>query len=183
MAMPAWTGSASIDGLAMNQTAAAAESSRRGSQPPRLRFHFVQRIKMLVLINTIPIIVGIGLITGYYQGYVHVVGFEEGTHGLAALVILAACILLGLSWWIIIPVAKWLHDYPRWYFRRESKMLWLLPYCTGMLIYGLTWLACMLAGVIACVGIISCIYVALRGSGADAESVSACFTAVTITVC
>lgn len=147
----------------MNQQ--AAESSRRGSQPPRLRFHFVQRMKMLLLINTIPIMVGIGLIIGYYQGYVHVVGFDEQRHGMATVVIIAACVLLGLSWWIIIPTAKWLHDYPRWYFRRESKLLWFLPYCSGALIYGLTWILCMLAGIVAFIAVISCIYVFFFGTG------------------
>ncbi len=153
----------------MNQQG-AADSSRRGRQPPRLRFHFMQRIQMLLLINTIPIIVGIGLVIGYYQGYVHVVGFEEGRHGLAAAVILGACIILGLSWWIIIPVARWLHDYPRWFFRRESKLFWFLPYCSGALIYGLTWLVCMLAGIIAFVAMLSSLYVAFFGAQEEAAT-------------
>lgn len=146
----------------MNQ-AAAKDQGRRQVGPPKLRFHFMQRIKMLILINTIPLIVGIGLGIGYYQGVVHVVGFEGDRHGLAILVIIVACLLLGLSWWILIPFAKWIYAYPRWFFRHESKVIWFLPYCCGALIWALTWVACMLAGIIACVAVLSMIYVAVMG--------------------
>ena len=146
----------------MNKPDAAAEG-RRAKGPPRLRLHIVKRMKMLLLLNTIPIVVGIFLIFGYYNGMVHVVGFEQGKHDLAAAVILGACLLIGVSWWVIIPVAKWLYRYPRWYFRRESKVVWFLPFITGACIYGVTWIVCFLAGVVASVGILSSIYVGIYG--------------------
>ena len=146
----------------MNKPETPAEG-RRAKGPPRLRLHIIKRIKLLLLINTIPIVVGIFLIFGYYNGMVHVVGFETGQHDLAAAVMLAACLLIGVSWWVIIPVAKWLYRYPRWYFKRESKALWFLPYMTGAIIYGGTWILCFLAGVVASVAICSAIYVGLYG--------------------
>ncbi len=161
MAVLTRTRAASINGMAMSKN--AAEGNRRQVGPPKLRFHFMQRIKMLLLINMIPIVVGVGLSIGYYQGMVHVVGFEEGKHGLAIAVILAACIILGLSWWIIIPFARWAYMYPRWFFRHESKFIWFMPFCCGSIFYALCWILCMLAGIIACVAVLSMLYIFVFG--------------------
>ena len=133
---------------------------RRAKGPPKLRFHILQRLKFLLLVNTIPIAVGIFLVIGSYNGSVHVVGLDQEKHGLAAFIILGSCIFLGLSWWVIIPCAKWLRDYPRWFFRRDSKLLWFLPYTCGSLIWGVTWILCMLSGIVACVAMLSSVYAA-----------------------
>lgn len=149
---------------------AQEKESRRSKGPPRLRLHIVKRIKLLLLINTVPIIVAIGLIIGYYNGMVHIVGFESGKHDFAAFVIIGSCILVGISWWILIPITKWLYHYPRWYFRRESKALWFLPFASGAIIYFCTWLLCLMAAFVSCLAIISMIYYVLWGNPMDDAS-------------
>lgn len=137
--------------------------------PPRLQLHIFDRLKMLLMINIIPIIVGSFLAWNYYQGKIKLRLFEE-SHGFAALVVLASCFTVGISWWIIIPCAKWLRNYPRWYYRHQSKALWLLPYTCGSLVWCVLWVLCMLAAIIACVAMLAMFYSVFIGVGDPASS-------------
>ena len=150
------------------KTSGKSDRARRNG-PPRLQLHIFERLKVLLLINIIPIFIGVILAWNYSQGKLELRLFEE-SHGLAAFVVLASCLIIGISWWVIIPCAKWLRNYPRGVYRHESKAVWVLPYVCGSVIWGLLWVLCTLAGLIACGGMIAMFYSVFAGS--DVGSVS-----------
>lgn len=109
-------------------------------QPPRLETKLWQGIKLLLLLNILPIcgLAYVGL--AYYQGKVALKAGVTGKQLVAIGAVVAACAVIALSSWLIMPFARWLKAYPLWHFRKQSRIAWFLPMLGGQLGYLLCWL-------------------------------------------
>ena len=121
------------------ERASTSSSSSPGS-PPVLRTGLWSGIKLLVLMNILPLF-GLGwLAWGWWHGRV---AFRNVTpdHVVAIAAIVVACALVAVSAWLVMPVARWLRDYPRWHFRHVSRLRWFLPTVGGWVFWIALWLA------------------------------------------
>lgn len=117
----------------------------RREGPPALDLGLLRTLRLLVLINVIPIggalIVGIGIATGRMK---LVAGAEDSLVLMA--VAIAGCALLAFAAWVIRPIGRWLRDYPVWCFRHRSRLAWAVPAAAGWL----AWAALWIAGALGC---------------------------------
>ena len=124
--------------------------SRRGG-PPRLRLGLIKKFKALLIANVIPFIIIAYLIYGYKTGQIGLrddVDYGDVAVTLGALFL--ACVILGASSWVVLPIGKWLCDYPAWHMRNSSAAVWAIPWLLGYAIYGVIWilvLACLITAV------------------------------------
>ena len=112
--------------------------------PPRLDLQLWRRAKLLLLLNVIPLLGGVAVAIGWWQGRLH---FKDGSRQslLALAVVLIACLAFALAIWLVLPIAGWLRAYPLWHLRHRSLVLWLIPTVLGTLVS----IALTLAGALA----------------------------------
>lgn len=98
--------------------------------PPVLDFDLASRLKGVLLANGIAILVlGIG---GALVATGRIALRPEAKAGLIPLaVMVAACAVLAVSCWLLLPLSTWLRAWPRWHYHHGSKVLWALPYAIG----------------------------------------------------
>ncbi|MDA3960273.1 MAG: hypothetical protein PF961_05755 [Planctomycetota bacterium] len=109
---------------------------RRGG-PPRLRLDLFGKLKVLALANVIPLTMVTWLGLGIYQGDVAIrTDVPVAKVGFICAVLLISCLVIGVSSWILLPVVRWLRDYPRWFLDHDgSAALWLVPAGVGWVIW------------------------------------------------
>lgn len=101
--------------------------------PPALALHLWQRVGMLAAINVIPLLGSLWLWWQFSYGQAH---FRKpiGQEWLwACAVVVIGCLIIASSCWLVMPVARWLRDFPSWHVRHGSWPLWLLPAVAGWL--------------------------------------------------
>jgi hypothetical protein len=108
-------------------------TGRDGSRPPRLQLHLVKRLKFVLLVNALPLVAGTIITWLWVNGSITFGRFSADELLGRVLILLASLVVVGLSWWVLIPVARWGRDYPMWYFRHESRLIWALPAALGWL--------------------------------------------------
>lgn len=112
---------------------------RGGAGPPRLRFDLLGKLKLLLLANIIPIGLVGSLAWGLWSGELELrPGVPVDRVLTICGVLLIGCLTIGVSTWIVLPLAAWLRDYPAWRARRGSAV-WLVPAAGGWLTWFLTW--------------------------------------------
>ncbi len=88
---------------------------------------------MLAAINIIPLLGSLWLWWQFSYGQAH---FRKpmGQELLwACAVVVIGCLIIASSCWLVMPVARWLRDYPSWHVRHGAWPLWLLPAAAGWL--------------------------------------------------
>lgn len=116
----------------------------QAASPPRLRLHLGYHLKLLLVLNLLPIIGGIWLAWQLHTGRATLREFSQESQ--TTLVIVVACgVVLALSSWFVMPVARWLRDYPTWHLRRGPAWAWIIPTCGGWL----AWIALSTIGMLA----------------------------------
>lgn len=136
----------------------AKRSEPASGGPPPLTLGLLHKLKILALANVVPLFLAAWLGWAWYQGTITFDIERLGSRGAVALVLLVACCAaLAVSSWFIMPLARWLRDYPAWHYHHRSSSLWLVPTATGYLIWLVTWLA---------MGVCAIICVALMITGA-----------------
>ena len=98
--------------------------------PPRLDLRLWRRAKMILLLNVVPMAVAGYIALGWWQGRLH---FRPGAqHSLVILgVVLGACVLFAIAVWVVLPLARWLRDYPLWHVRHGAGIRWWIPMALG----------------------------------------------------
>jgi hypothetical protein len=126
-----------------------------GSRPPRLELYLLARLRILLLANILPLI-ALGIL-GYLLiiGEVEITGIGVSRLWKTLLVVLVALVVVGAAGWVLLPLARWTRAYPRWCFRHQSRVLWLLPMVGGHILSLMIWLAAAGAATIALWFIIS----------------------------
>jgi hypothetical protein len=122
-------------------------------RPPALSLHLTRRLGMLAMCNVIPLIGG--LYVWYQVGSGHATLRTPAGHEWMwiSATVLVACLVLALTCWLVMPLARWVRDYPTWQFRHRAKLLWLVPMVGGWC----GWLALYLLGAattLACVVVV-----------------------------
>lgn len=119
-------------------------------KPPALNLRIGARLGMLAMFNIIPLIGGLWV---WYQ-----LGTGNATMRTPAghewlwisAIVLVACMIMALTSWMVMPIGRWLRDYPTWQFRNRSQLVWFVPAVAGWS----AWLAIYLIGAattLACV--------------------------------
>lgn len=110
-----------------------------GDHPPALDLGLKQRLMGLALANIVPLLVGAIVWIGVAQGKWTL--NTKANQGLVPLLMILGCaIVLTCSMWIVLPLGRWLRERPAWHYRRESKVLWMVPYAAGWCAWGLCWI-------------------------------------------
>lgn len=104
--------------------------------PPKLRLRLGNRLKVMLIANALPLVGALYLGWGYWRGEI---GLAEGVSAsrliMSLLMLVASCVILAGTGWILMPLARWLRDYPLWHFRRKSRLLWAVPTVGGWSAY------------------------------------------------
>jgi hypothetical protein len=117
-------------------------SKSTGPTPPRLRLHLAHHLKMLAMLNIIPLLGGLYLWWQYSQGKITLRKPISEESWITLFVVLIAGALFAVSCWFVLPIARWLRDNPAWHFRHGNRALWALPALGGWL----AWLTLSFAG-------------------------------------
>ena len=115
-----------------------------GEHPPRLRLHLGHHLKVLLVLNVLPLLGGIWLWWQWREGRVTLRTISEESKS-TLLVVLVAGVAFAVIAWLVMPVARWLRDYPTWHLRRGPAWAWIIPTCGGWL----AWFALTTAGMLA----------------------------------
>lgn len=116
----------------------------RTGGPPRLDLQLWRRAKLLLLLNCLPLLGGVVVAIGWWQGRLTIrPGSSASLTTLGILV--GACLLFALAVWVVLPLARWLREYPLWRFRNGSGLVWILPAIAGTI----AWIGIGLAGTVA----------------------------------
>jgi hypothetical protein len=121
--------------------------STAGGGPPRLDLQLWRRARLLLLLNCIPLLGGLVVLLYWWQGKITFKPMSTSSMTTVAILI-GACIIFAVAVWIVLPMARWLREYPLWHFRSGSRVLWLVPVIAGTVV----WLALALVGVLASLG-------------------------------
>ena len=110
--------------------------------PPKLRLRLLKRMQFLLLANILPIAVGGWLAYGYYSGTVKFAEFDRFGFLATILVLVVSCGIL-VATWVVLPIAKWLRDYPQWHYERKSRVVGFAG-CPGLggMATSLDWYRC-----------------------------------------
>jgi len=112
--------------------------------PPRLRLHLGHHLKVLVVLNILPLLGAIWLWWQWRNGQMTLRSLSEESKT-TLIIVLIAGIAFALISWFVMPVARWLRDYPTWHLRRGPAWAWFIPTCGGWL----AWFALTAAGMLA----------------------------------
>jgi hypothetical protein len=123
--------------------------------PPRLRLHVMHHLKVLVLLNILPLL-GCGYLWWQWsQGKLSMRSMTAESR--TTLVVVLVCgVAFAVISWFVMPLARWLRDYPTWHFRRGPAWAWAIPTASGWL----AWAALTMAGML---GAAAAILVAILG--------------------
>lgn len=120
--------------------------------PPSLQRSLLQRLRLLLLIN-LPLLIGsAGAALWLYRADGVQVSFAASDGLLRAIVILICTIVVMVSTWLLLPLARWLRTYPAWHFHHTSRMLWALPAFGGLLLWFV--LVCVCIGMLLLLGFV-----------------------------
>jgi hypothetical protein len=122
-------------------------SAPAGGSPPRLDIGLWRGLKFLLLVNIIPIIGLTWIAFAWDERGIHLRDTIDHATARTAAVIIAACGIVALSSWLVMPIARWLRDYPAWHFSNRSRILWFLPMVGGFA----AWLILAAGGIAAVV--------------------------------
>jgi hypothetical protein len=111
--------------------------------PPRLRFHVLKRVKMLLLFNIMPLICTTYLYWQWQVGNVTFKTISEESRITFIAVIIAGIFFITVCWFLM-PIAIWLRDYPACHLRFLSVLWWIVPAIGGGM-----WVTSILAGTAA----------------------------------
>lgn len=123
-----------------------ASAAHGVGSPPRLNLALWERLRFLVVVNIIPII-GLSYMFFTWDHGPRVRPTLDPQTTRFAIGIVVACGVVMLSSWVLLPIARWLRDYPRWCYLHRSALLWFLPTVCGFFV----WLAMALVGFAAVV--------------------------------
>jgi uncharacterized membrane protein len=122
--------------------------SRTPGQPPQLKFHVVRQLKLLLLLNILPLACSIYLYWHWRMGNLTFKPMSDESRSLLFAVIIAGASFAVLCWFIF-PLINWLRDYPTWHMRHSHWWLWLVPTLAGWLLWTIIGLIGIIAGVTA----------------------------------
>lgn len=129
---------------------AAHASGRPGiGGPPRLSLPIWRNLGLMAIVNILPIMGMMWAFLEWDDGPRLRRGSDPGILRVA-LGTLAACAAIAVAAWVVLPIATWLRDYPRWCFFHRSAILWFVPAVCGWVL----WLALALVAFIAVFGAI-----------------------------
>jgi hypothetical protein len=127
----------------MTATRTSGRSTTRGG-PPRLNLHLLHHLKVLMLLNLLPLAGGLWLWWQWRAG--HVTLRTLSGESLATVLVVVVCgAAFAVIMWFVMPLARWLRDYPTWHLRRGPAWAWIIPACGGWL----AWAALSIAGLLA----------------------------------
>jgi len=123
---------------------------RGRSGPPRLKLGLLHKLKVLLLANILPLLMGAWLVVAWYRGQITLDTGRLGSDGALAMVVLVlCCAMLTVSSWFVMPLARWVRDYPRWHYRHASPSVWAVPMVLGYGFWLAIWIAMALCAIIA----------------------------------
>ena len=112
--------------------------------PPRLRLHLRHHLSLLLVLNILPITGALYVWWEWRAGRVTLRTMDEASRTTLVIVLLSG-VAFAVIVWFIMPLARWLRDYPAWHLRRGPAWAWIIPTCSGWL----AWAALTLAGALA----------------------------------
>ena len=113
-----------------------------GSKPPLLDLHLIRKLKIMGLANILPLTIGTGLFVAWFMGSIEF--SVSGSQLLfTVLIMLAALVLVGSSWWVLFPFSVWLRSYFKWYYYHESKIVYAAPLALSWAFWFGMWVSCI----------------------------------------
>ena len=92
--------------------------------------HLWQRLKLLLLLNSLPILATAWLGWHASQGSLRLT-VEAAPLIWLVVAVLGACAAILVALWVVLPVARWLAAYPTWCFQNRQPLVWALPCLLG----------------------------------------------------
>ena len=133
-----------------------ADKSAAPPAAPQLRFHLARHLKLLLILNILPLFTGLYLWWQWKQGRIALRKPISEESWLTLVVVIAAGAVFAVTCWLVMPLARWMRDYPTWGFTHGNRLLWSVPLVGGWL----TWLTLSVTALIAA---IACVVVAATG--------------------
>jgi len=130
-------------GLAPTRGGGDADSAA-DSHPPRLKTQFWSGIKLMLLMNILPLMGVLWLAWGWYRGRV---SFARMTseHVVTIIAVVLFCVVIASSYWFVMPFARWLRDYPAWQMRHAGAVRWFIPAIAGFVCWLVLLIGCVAA--------------------------------------
>lgn len=123
---------------------------------PQLRLHLGRHLKLLLILNVLPLLTGIYLWWQWRQGHLTLRKPISEDSWWTLVVVIVAGAVFAATCWLVMPVARWMRDYPAWGFAHGNRLWWSLPLIGGWL----TWLTLSMTALIA---VLACVVVAATG--------------------
>lgn len=112
--------------------------------PPRLQFHLLHHFKMMMMLNILPLIGGLYLWWNWRAGRVTMRSMSGESQSILIVVVVSGLAFAVIAWFVM-PIARWLRDYPTWHLRHGPAWAWLIPTCGGWA----AWIILSTAGILA----------------------------------
>ena len=119
-------------------------SSNGTNGPPRLQLHLLHHFKVMMLLNILPLIGGLYLWWNWRAGRVTMRSMSGESQSILIVVIVSGLAFAVIAWFIM-PIARWLRDYPTWHLRHGPAWAWIIPTCGGWA----AWIILNTAGILA----------------------------------
>lgn len=113
-------------------------ANRPPPEPPSLNLHLGQKLKLLLLMNILPIIVVAWVAYGLSTGQMRLRAIPDDW-----LLVVASLVALGIVaitlQWFLLPIARWCWRWPRWHVRHRGFLWWPIALGGGA-VYLAMWL-------------------------------------------
>ena len=97
-----------------------------------------------MVLNVVPLIGGLYVWWQWRQGRVTMRSMSEESQSTLVVVVVSGLAFAVITWFIM-PVARWLRDYPTWHLRQGPAWAWVIPAGGGWA----AWIVLSLAGMLA----------------------------------
>lgn len=122
----------------------SAKKIATSNGPPRLQLHLLHHFKVMMMLNILPVIGGLYLWWNWREGRVTMRSMSGESQSILIVVVVSGLAFAVIAWFVM-PIARWLRDYPTWHFRHGLAWVWLIPTCGGWA----AWSILSLAGILA----------------------------------
>lgn len=112
--------------------------------PPRLNLNLGHHLKVLLVLNVLPLLGVLYLWWQWRAGRVTLRSMNEESKS-TLIVVLLCGVAFAIIVWFVMPLARWLRDYPTWHLRRGPAWAWMIPTAGGWA----AWILLSMAGILA----------------------------------
>ena len=128
---------------------------------PALKLDLLRKLGILIVVNILPLVVCLVVFAKWMKGEIVITNVNVVW---AAAILFAASVIYVLCFWMLMPTAKWFKEYAFWQYQQGTSALWFLPLVLSHILWLVTWIFCIMAGLIASTAIVSVIIYMIKAA-------------------